>query len=303
MSRLFTRVLDGSVCVYDVASEGVLEPVARLRAGDKVTGHAVATDLSRVAYATLHEVVCVHRDEGELWRYELLPRSDERYGHSPGCEFSLDGKTVWVYRPDGVARRGNADRWVVLDAHSGEVVARAELGTTGHIGRHHRHPDGAGFLLDVGEGQDGALIFRGALAGDGLELFAYPWLDRCLVDLAPDGRHFMTVCHDQSDVAFHSYPDGDVILRLPVPAFGHDPDDAFLEWSGGYLDPGTAVVTVAGETEDEQEWHRHYRIDLGTGGVRERFEAHSTGPYDLELLGDGSWLTSDSDGRPVRWTR
>ncbi|WP_225993077.1 hypothetical protein [Actinomadura rudentiformis] len=286
-----------------MASEGALEPAARfeVRPGDEVAGHAVAPDLSRVVYATQHVVVCLGRDGGEVWRYDLLPRSNEKYGHWPGCEFSLDGKTVWVYRPDGMANRADQDRWVVLSADSGEVIAQAELGTVGHGGEHHRHPNGVDILLDVGEGQDGVHIFRGV--GDGLELLKYPWEDRCLIDLAPDGRQFMTVYHDQSDVAFHSYPSGDVILELSMEVFGHDPEEIFFQWSGGYLDADTAIVTVGGETEDEEEWHRHYRVDLRTGGVLGAFDAHSESAYDIEPLGDGTWLTSGSGSHPVRWTR
>ncbi|GAA4343869.1 hypothetical protein BJY14_003098 [Actinomadura luteofluorescens] len=62
----------------------------------------------------------------------------------------------------------------------------------------------------------------------------------------------------QADVAFHECPSGDVVLSLPVGAFGHDPEDA-------------------------------------------AFDAHSRHSYDLEPLGDGSWLTTDPEGRPVRW--
>ncbi|MEV0810221.1 hypothetical protein [Micromonospora sp. NPDC050200] len=40
----------------------------------------------------------------------------------------------------------------------------------------------------------------------------------------------------------------------PLESFGYDPDEAYVEWTGGYLDSETAVVTIAGETEDEQEW-------------------------------------------------
>ncbi|MFD0540238.1 hypothetical protein ACFQY7_47080 [Actinomadura luteofluorescens] len=57
----------------------------------------------------------------------------------------------------------------------------------------------------------------------------------------------------QADVAFHECPSGDVVLSLPVGAFGHDPEDA-------------------------------------------AFDAHSRHSYDLEPLGDGSWLTTDPEG-------
>ncbi|MFA1538466.1 hypothetical protein [Actinomadura monticuli] len=301
MSRIFSRFLDGAVCAFEPVADGPLEPVAIFHAGvEEVCAHSVAPDLKRAVYATRHAVVCVGRDAGEQWRYELRPRSGERYGHRPACAFSLDGAEVWVYRPDAMAGRGPTDRWVVLDAGSGEVRGEAALETAGHGGEHFRHISGTCVLLDVGEGQDGTVIYRGALTGEGLELHRYPWGDRCLIDFAPDGARFMTVNHDQGDVAFHDFPGGGVLLRLPLDAFGHDADDASVEWSGGYLEADTVIVTVGGETEDGEDWHRHYRVDPSDGNVLGPFDAGSQHAYDVEPLGDGSWLVSDGAGRPVR---
>ncbi|MEU5884235.1 hypothetical protein [Spirillospora sp. NPDC047279] len=294
MNRIITRFLDGRVCAYDGAAEGALDPVIAFAAdADEVSGHDVAPDLGRAVYATQHEVVCVDGG-GAVWRYDLLPRSTVRYGHHPGCAFSKDGKTVWVYRPDAMAGRGGLDRWVVLDAAGGGVLAEADLGTVGHGGRHHRHPNGTDVLLDVGEGQDGVNLFRGSLRS-GLESFRYDWIDRCVLDLAPDGSRFMTADHEQDDVAFHRYPDGEVTLRFRLEEFGVDTEDGFVEWSGGFLTNETAIVTVGGE----EEWHRHYRVDLASGGMAP-FDAESRDAYDIEPLGDGSWLTTGTDGRPVR---
>lgn len=307
MSRIphvFTRLVSGDLCAYDLTAEthGLLEPAAvfPVEPGEEAMGHAVSADLARAAYTTRNAVACVGADGGELWRYDLEPRSDEKYGHRPSCAFSLDGGVMWVYRPDAMAGRRASDQWVALDAGSGTVIAHADLGTVGHGGEHFPHRGGRHMLLDVGEGQDGSTIFRGDLDDGALEVFTYPW-NRCLIDFAPGGGHFMTVDHDQTDVSFHTYPDGEVTLRLPIEAFGGDPDKAFIEWSGGHLDSETAIVTIAGETDDEQDWHRHHRVDLRTGLVGAEFDAHSQTPYDIEPLGDGSWLTTDPGGRPIRW--
>jgi hypothetical protein len=131
-----------------------------------------------------------------------------------------------------------------------------------------------------------------------MNLIRYPWSDRCLIDLAPDGRQFMTVDHEQADVAIHTYPDGEVTFTLSVDAFGHDPDEICVEWSGGYLNQD--IVTLVGETEDEQEWFRHYRVS--SGQVQAGFDAHAENAYDIQPLGDGSWLTADPSGHPIRWT-
>lgn len=95
----------------------------------------------------------------------------------------------------------------------------------------------------------------------------------------------------------------DATLELPVEAFGNDPDEAYVEWSGGYLTRDTAIVTLAGETEDEQEWFRHYRVNLRSGQLEAGFDGHAENPYDIAPLGDGSWLTTDPSGHPIRWAQ
>ena len=81
--------------------------------------------------------------------------------------------------------------------------------TVGHGAGHHVHPVDGNLYLDIGEGQDGSVILRGGAGVDGeAEFVTYPWWDRCLIDLAPDGQQFMTVDHGQADVAFHRTPAG-----------------------------------------------------------------------------------------------
>ena len=206
--------------------------------------------------------------------------------------------------PDAMAGRGDGlDHWLAIDAETGAIIARTELNCAGHGGHQFAHPHGVHMLLDVGEGQDGSRGYRGHLDRDVIELTAYPWTDRSLVSLAPDGHHFMTVHHDQEDVAFHAYPDGEVLVRIPVESFGCDPDEAYVEWAGGYLDSETAIVTIGGETEHEQEWYRHHLVDARTGQVHGTLDTQTRDAYDIEPLGDGSWLSTDDDDRLRRHTR
>ncbi|MDX3636941.1 hypothetical protein OG920_45240 [Streptomyces europaeiscabiei] len=304
--QVITRLVDGSICAYDLAADagGVLSPamICRPSGEDDVVDHAVAEDLQRAYYTTLNAVVCVTADGIEVWRSEFEPQSDQQFGHRPSCVMSLDGLVVWVYRPDAMAGRNRPDQWVALDAGTGAVIAQADLDAVGHGGQHLLHPAGDQVFLDVGEGQDGSVIYRASVVEDRMDLIRYPWNDRCLIDLAPDGRHFMTVDHEQTDVAIHTCPDGEVTFTFPVDAFGHDPDEVFMEWSGGYLNQDTVIVTLVGETEDEQEWFRHYRVDVRSGQVQAAFDAHAENPYDIQPLGDGSWLTADQSGHPIRWT-
>ncbi|MFG2977153.1 hypothetical protein ACGFYY_29725 [Streptomyces sp. NPDC048331] len=306
--KIITRHRDGRIHAYVVDPDtfGPLETAAVFptRAGDEVEESVVRPDLERVVYTTRDGVVCLARSGDPVWASDFAPRSDVRHGHRPGCSLSPDGRTVWVYRPDVMARRGVTDQWVVYDADSGEVLARRKLETAGHGGLHHPQPADGSMYLDIGEGQDGAVVLRGVIGADGAPRFVtYPWPDRCLIDVAPGGQQFMTVGHDQADVAFHDHPGGDVLFTLPVEAFGYDPDDTFMEWSGGYLTPDTAVITLGGEREDEEEWFRHQLVDVRTGTPGGEISLDASHPYDGTPLGDGSWLTGNPDGHPVRRSR
>ncbi|WP_017241990.1 hypothetical protein [Streptomyces sp. SS] len=305
--KVITRHRDGWIHAYVIDSDvfGVLEPAAvfQARPGDEVVASVVRPDLERVVYATLNGVVCLGRAGGLVWKTDFEPHSDRPYGHVPDCALSRDGRTVWVYRPDAMAGRGGGDQWVVHDADTGAVLARWELKAVGHAGNHHVHPVDGSVYLDIGEGQDGSVVLRGAVGVDGeAEFVTYPWWDRCLIDLAPDGRQFMTVDHGQADVVFHHHPSGDVLFTLPAEAFGFDPETTSIEWSGGYLTPDLAVVTLGGEGQDEEEWFRCHLVDVRTGTLSGDFPVETDNAYELVPLGDGSWLTDGADGTPVRWT-
>ncbi|RLU80135.1 hypothetical protein CTZ27_35375 [Streptomyces griseocarneus] len=299
--KVITRHRDGRIYAYVMNSGvfGALEPAAvfRPRPGDEVVESAVWPDLERVVYTTLNGVVCLTRAGDLVWTSDFEPLSDQLHGHRPGCALSLDGRTVWVYWPDAMAGRGGADQWVVHDADSGVVLVRRDLETAGHGASHYVHPVDGSIYLDIGEGQDGSVILRGMAGADGeAEFVTYPWRDRCLIDLAPDGQQFMTVDRGQADVAFQRHPSGDVLFTLPVEAFGYDPDEAFVEWSGGYLTPDLAVITLGGEGQDEQERFRHHLVDVRTGTLSGEIAVEATSPHKLVLLGDGSWLTPRRHG-------
>ncbi|MFI5529792.1 hypothetical protein ACIA8O_14755 [Kitasatospora sp. NPDC051853] len=294
-----TRHAKGVIHVYDLTTgPGELTGVATFTpvAGDEPVSSSVSSDLRRLCYTTLDAVVCVSAGGAELWRRPLEPLPLRNYVRSPSCELAPDQRTLWVFRPDAMGGHGLPDHWEVLDAETGELLDRAGLDTTAHGGSQYFHPADGHVLLEVGEGQDGVITFRGALVDGRLEVFRYPWHDRCLIELSPDGTQFMTVAHDQTDVTFHRYPGGEELLTLTVDAFEPVLEEAVVEWNGGYLTDSTAVVTIAGEDEEtEEEWHRDHLVDLTTGAVSP-FPSGSTHSYDVTPLGDGSWLL---DG-PVR---
>ncbi|MBM7857508.1 hypothetical protein [Lentzea nigeriaca] len=257
----------------------------------KPRDQAVAPDLTRAVYTTDNELVCVDRIGVVRWRHAFgVFRTKVRIVRA-GCVFSLDGKTVWLFQPDATGHwNDGSDTWHVLDAATGVVLASADLGTAGQ-GNQHVHPGGTDVLVDVGEGQDGSFLFRGRLNNNTLEVVPYPWENRVLVAFATDGHHFMTVHHEQHDVAFHTYPDGEVVMRVTVTDLGYD-ENARLEWTGGYLDADTAFV-VAGVEGDDEEWFRHHLIDVRTGAHLGPFDAHTDDAYGVIPAGGGAWLTFD----------
>jgi hypothetical protein len=292
----------GTAMASDLVPTAVTFPVTDATT-PKPDGCAAAPDLSRAVYATPSRVTCIDRAGATLWRLDFPPASSERPNAYNRCDFSLDGTVVWIYRPDGMARNGaGTDKWLAVDAGTGHILAQAQLSSVGHGGEHIAHPDGVHMLLDVGEGQDGTRVYRGWLAGNRIELFEYQWGNRVLVSMNSDGSRLMTVDHDNADAAFHTYPDGTVVARVPIEALGHEPFDAFIEFAGGYVDDDTAVITVAGESEDQDEWFERYLVDPRTGEIRRRLDAPSAHQYDFEPLGDGSWLSTTDDGRLRRHT-
>ncbi|MGY0006952.1 hypothetical protein [Micromonospora sp. I033] len=298
------RLVDGRLHAYDLSGPvvtGRLSPTAVFDLGGddgRIEGWAVTRDLSRLVYATTDDLRCVDREGRTLWRLDFGPRSEQGLVNARvSCAFSADERLVWVYRPDAMALRGELDRWLVVEAATGDLRAEAGLLSVGHGGEHFAEPDGVHMLLDVGEGQDGSRVFRGRLTETGIELRDLWDDDRTVIAFAPDGRHVMTVHHEQEDAAFHTWPDGEVAARTPLAAFGHEWGEANVEWAGGYLDGDTAVVALAGEDEEtEEEWHRHHLVDVRTGEIRGVFPVETRHAYDLEPLGDGTWLQTDDDG-------
>lgn len=315
MKSIPARYVDGQIRAYQTPGTecGPLHPTTthKVESPDKVDTCAVSPDLACAIYTTTHSVVRTSQDGTPLWQYHLQPRATSSYAPSTQCVFSLDSAWIWAYRPDVEAQRDGPDLLVVLRAETGEEVARRELDTVGSGGQIALHPDGKHILLDVGEGQDGVRLFRAALstttAGQEIELYPYGWDDRCFIDISPDGKMFMTVDHGRDDIAFHRFPDGEVLLKVSIEDLGYEmdedsgfmEDEACIDWNGGFINTDVAAVTITGEKNDK-EWHCHHAIDLRTGEQLGRFEGHSRDSYDFIPLGDGTWIVSDSDGNVAR---
>ncbi|OJJ59282.1 hypothetical protein ASPSYDRAFT_31890 [Aspergillus sydowii CBS 593.65] len=196
------------------------------------------------------------------------------------------------------------DLLVALDADLGDEDAWVELDSVGQGATFALHPDGRNILFSVGEGQDGVKMYRAVLAREDreIDLHAYGSDDRCLIDMATDGRTFMTVEYGGRDAAFHAFPGADVLLRLSVGDFGYEGDEgdeACVHYIGGFLELRIAVVTVKGETDGE-EWLHYNTVDVHTGAHLGPLDAYSREDEDFQPLRDGTWIVSGADGNPVR---
>ncbi|MFI6154369.1 YncE family protein [Kitasatospora sp. NPDC051170] len=297
--KAFTWNSGGLIRAYRPADDefGELTPAAVFRPapGDKVFQHAVAPDLARAYYTTMNALVAVAEDGTQVWRSAFDPESACVHSPTPGCALSPDGRVLWLYRPDARAGRGTGDRYLAVDAATGATLGEAELGTAGHGALQLAHPTSGEVLFDVGQGERGTVLFRASLAEGRLDLARYPWSDRGLLAMSPDGRRFVTLAQDRTVLTVHAYPGGEEVFTLTVEAFGHDPRAIFFDWHGArYLDQDHLLVDLEGD-DDGWEWSDSYRIDARTG--------HIHGEYPcVSPLGDGTAIKGSRSGNPIRVT-
>ncbi|BBH65871.1 hypothetical protein ACTI_25560 [Actinoplanes sp. OR16] len=277
--RVISRLTDSGVEVFDAD----LALLRTFPADPATEGFAVPGSRDRLIYATDSAVRRIAPDGREEWRLDLGRRGPDAGFAETSVALSADESQVWVYAPNGMAGRDRADEWIVLDAATGTPVTRHPLPTKGHGGQQFALTDGR-MLLDVGEGQDGSRCF---LAGPDGDVRAVAWGSRVIVGISPDEKHVMTVNHDQSDATFHDFSDLSG-AGVTVDA----PDDHLLEWTGGYLTEDVAIIVL---TDDDDSW-KHHRVDTRTGEVLGELGIVTVDEYDLQPLGDGTYLITDTDG-------
>ncbi|MGC5017148.1 hypothetical protein [Micromonospora sp. DT47] len=275
-ARRYRWIAGGVAHVLDcapLADGGALGPYVTFPVAGwtKQASGDIAPDGTSVVYATQPEVACVLADGTVRWRIPLEPPAHSSIGRAD-CAFSLDGTQLWLYLPDAMLGRGE-DYWRVLDPADGTLIAETTLSTVGQGAVHAMHPDGHQVILDLGEGQDGLYLFRGGLDGGRLVVEPYPWHDQGCAGLAPDGRSFMTLSHEEDEVTFWTFPDGQRRLSLTLDASG----------------PPTT-----GPTRDDNAEHKDAERPLA--------QLRVTATETPMLLGDGSWLSIGEHGGVTRWT-
>jgi hypothetical protein len=289
------------------------EPAARFPVGEKPEDAAVAPGLDRAAYTTDHDLVRVDPDGTVLWRLSLdaPPRSEHFMHGKASIAFSADGALLWLYLPDLAWHGpGRTDRLLALDPATGDVLAEADLGSSGHGAEVRPDPNSGEVLVGVGEGQDGGRTFRARLDGGALDLTEYA-LTGHLFDLSPDGRVFLL--SDDHEVTFHAFPSGDLLSRVGLDAFGYDEErfeTLFVgEYAADFLDDRTAVIAVTGEVvapEDggpyDADFHENHAVDVATGRVLGPLPEPYRFSEWLTVLGNGSWMGFDASARYTSFT-
>ncbi|WP_045745360.1 hypothetical protein [Actinoplanes rectilineatus] len=292
--RVVSRQTETGIEVFDAVVESShLFPAPGMEHGESF---AVSASREFVVWTGPDAVVCVGRDGAELWRLPAprppKPADAAGSGFSGiALAFSTDDRTVGVFLP------GDPDEWLMLDAATGKPEVRYPLPTSGAGGhRLFALADGR-MLLGVTTEDDSLVLLLGAE-----DAVAHPENDRMLIDVAPGLDGFMTGNNDDADlddVTFHALPDGAVIARTTaarLAAEGEDAEQCIVHWAGGYLDADTAIVVVSGEHPEHSEEWRHHRVDVRTGEVLGDLFVTTIDEYDLQALGDGTYVITDTDG-------
>ncbi|MET9773442.1 hypothetical protein ABZ023_04130 [Streptomyces sp. NPDC006367] len=249
---------------------------------------------------------------------EYADDRDHRYADSGSAGFSADGKTVWAHVRGPLAHEtpddGDGEKWLVVDAADGTLLACAGTDTAAAGSVHVPHPDPGQMGLTIGEGQNGSPLRWGRWDGRTLVVDDFGGEDRVLVAVSPGGDHLLTVTHDQDTLAVHRVTDGSVAAVLDADAIpahhaieDEDEDEAdeaqaFFDYEGGFLDESTLVVGTV-ESDEEFGTGRHWLVD--TAGMRliGRIDYPFEVPGTPKALGDGTWYTvSDLDHALHVWT-
>jgi hypothetical protein len=292
--RVISRRTETGIEVFDED----LESSRVFPAPDDQPVWAVPATRDAVVLETAGSVVRIGPDGRRQWCAELGLRTPVNHRFMIDVRFSADDSQVWVYVPAAFTGREEHDDWIVLDAATGAVRSRRRLRGTGQGGDQFPLRDGRMLLSLV----SAAGAPRILLAGPDGEPHDYGWGDRTLIAVSPDERQFLTMEFAGFDVTFHTLPGGESQARVPIEAFGDllgpdiDLDEVFVEWAGGYLDDETALVVISGEHSVEGEWWRHFRVSARTGEVLDELRVATIDADDLQPLGDGTYVITDTDG-------
>lgn len=210
---------------------------------------------------------------------------------SGSAHVSAHGRVVFAHTPSPFDEETEGgEQWVALDAADGGLLAARPLASVAAAGSgHHLSANGRTLVLDIGYGQDGASVFLGEWDGTEWTVAESGAGDRVGVDVAADGRSWLSTPHDSDDdLVVHEIPGGRRLLVLPSAGLPFPVAPGHSEWDypAVFLDEATIIASVHRADRKSTE---HWLIDLPTGPI---------GPivYDVlysgvACLGEGRWAT------------
>jgi hypothetical protein len=325
---LIHREVELAVYDLDELTTGVDGPVVVFPAPwpRRMTGVvSVSPDLEFAVFPGLHAAQAVEASGAVRWELrhscwepsclamhgsysEYAGQRDHRYPDHGSSWISADGKTVWVHvrgplpddEPPADADPWLCDeRWLVLDADKGVILAQAGTETAAAGSHHIAHPDPQVMGLSVGEGQDGSPLLWGRFDGGSLQLARVGADDHILVAAAPTGDRFVAITHSSRDeMTIHRLPDGDIIGTIFAGWLAAHPDreaDTRVRWDlaeMGFVEDQTLIVSTSRYGDDESQ---HWLINIET---LEATAVQYPKPVKSRPLGleDGTWLTKARDG-------
>lgn len=315
--RLATARTDTALTVLDLddGTTVVTFPAPWPRAAGGVD--AVAPGLGLAVFAGLHALRAVTPDGGCRWELRHTcwdceeehdePDPDHRCSDSGSAAFDTGGDTVWAHvrtraQDDDEDDDESPEEWLVLDAATGAVRARAGTGTWAAGSHHIPHPEPGVMGLSVGEGQDGAPALWGRLRDGELTVDRLPGDDEVLVATGPGGRTFLTVGHARPrELTVWDRPEHrvrGVLLADALP--GAEPGDCW-DFRCGPVDDRTVVASTSDKGHGRDRV-RHWLIDVPALEIRGPVRAAAEAAANPRGLGDGTWITQGPAG-VRRWVR
>lgn len=240
--------------------------------------------------------------------FDEYARDEDHFSSDSGsAAVSPDGRLVWAHVLGPLGNDEDAEdeqeRWTVLDARSGEVLAWADTATVASGSEHTPHPDPAQMGLSIGEGEEGSPALWGRR--DGRQLTTGQIDTECvLLGVSPSGRHLLTVDVGQWSLALHEVGNGSVLRELdaednvPEHPGSTGGDRVHWDYDAAFVDEET-VVAGTSECDARHGTVRHWLVDPRGMTLRGEivYPFPVTGP--ARTAGNGTWYTVSEDRTTV----
>jgi len=221
---------------------------------------------------------------------EYVDDAGHRYPDSGSAWFSSDGTVVWAH-----VRERDAEWWLVLDATTGQELARVDTESAAAGSQPVPHPDGRQVGLSIGEGQDGSPLIWADW--DGAHLTASRLGDEHIL-VAAGGPGFVAVHHARRrELSVHRAPGGEVVGTLFAEG------DLRWDFGTGFVAADTYVTSTSLRGHGATDIAHHLIDTRLLESVAVTYpEPVAASPVGL---GDDTWVTvaPGDPGQITRWRR